>query len=187
VSFKGSLPLPLPLGANPHLALGLLFWLGCFHIVDVSWILGLRSPHHLSIALSCFVSFSYSSAVIVIGQDVLFKLMEKFIDCLGFLSCQVWSCWSWSQTLDQCFDRCFFHPLRGSGISAAWIFLWSSVMALCLSACSCTDLMTQLLFHGISRKLAWISSWDWPSCRLSVVVAESTSSELGLHMQWWRI
>jgi hypothetical protein len=81
----------------------------------------------------------------------------------------------------------FFHPLRGSGISVAWIFLWSSVMALCLSACSCTDLMTQLLFHGISRKLAWISSWDWPSCRLSVVVAESTSSELGLHMQWWRI
>jgi hypothetical protein len=52
-------------------------------------ILGLRSPHHFSISLSCFVSFSYSSAVIVIGQDLLFKFMEKFINCLGFLSCQM--------------------------------------------------------------------------------------------------
>jgi hypothetical protein len=39
--------------------------------------------------LSCFVTFSNSSVVIVIGQDVLFKFMEKFIDWLGFLSCQM--------------------------------------------------------------------------------------------------
>jgi hypothetical protein len=78
--------------------------------------------------------------------------------------------WSW-----------FYHPLRESGISAAWIFLRSSVMALYLSACSCTCLMAQLLFHGISGMLAWILSWGRPSCRLSVVVAENISSELGLH------
>jgi hypothetical protein len=66
-----------------------LIGLRIFHIVDVSWILGLRSPRHFSIALSCFVSLSYSSAMIIIKQDVLFKFMKKFIDCLGFLSCQV--------------------------------------------------------------------------------------------------
>jgi hypothetical protein len=49
----------------------------------------LRSPSHFSIALSCFVSFGYSSAMIIIRQDILFKFMEKFIDCLGFRSCQV--------------------------------------------------------------------------------------------------
>jgi hypothetical protein len=59
-----------------------------FHIVDVSQILGLRSPCHFSIALSCFVSFSYSSAMIVIGQDVLLKFMKKFINCLGFFRVQ---------------------------------------------------------------------------------------------------
>jgi hypothetical protein len=77
------------------------------HIVNVSRILGLRSPRHFSIALSCFVSFSYSSVMIIIGQDVLFKFMKKFINCLRFLSCHVWSYWSWSQTLNQCLDRCF--------------------------------------------------------------------------------
>jgi hypothetical protein len=45
--------------------------------------------------------------MIVIGHDVLFKCMEKFINCFGFLSCQMWSCWSWSQILDQCIDRGF--------------------------------------------------------------------------------
>jgi hypothetical protein len=49
----------------------------------------LRSPRHFSIVLSCFISFSYSSVMIVIRQDVLFKFMKKFINCLGFLSCQV--------------------------------------------------------------------------------------------------
>jgi hypothetical protein len=66
-----------------------LIGLRIFHVVDVSQILGLRSPRHFSIALSCFVSFSYSSAIIVIGQDVLFRFMKKFINCLGFLSCQM--------------------------------------------------------------------------------------------------
>jgi hypothetical protein len=32
--------------------------------------------------------------MIVIRQNILFKFMKKFINCLGFLSCQVWSCWS---------------------------------------------------------------------------------------------
>jgi hypothetical protein len=49
----------------------------------------LRSPRHFSIALSFFVSFRYSSAMIVIRQDVLFKFMKKFINCLGFISCQM--------------------------------------------------------------------------------------------------
>jgi hypothetical protein len=63
--------------------------LGIFHIIDVSRILGFRSPRHFSIALTFFISLSYSSAMIIIRQDVLFMFMEKFIDCLGFLSCQV--------------------------------------------------------------------------------------------------
>jgi hypothetical protein len=92
-----------------------LIGLRIFHIVDVSWILGLRSPCHFSIALSCFVSFSCSSAMIVMRQDVLFKFLKKFIDCLGFLSCQVRGCWSWSQTLDQCLDRCFVIRLENLG------------------------------------------------------------------------
>jgi hypothetical protein len=42
----------------------------------------------------------------------------------------------------------FYHLPQESGISASWIFLRSSVAALCLSACSCIDL-TRLLFHEI--------------------------------------
>jgi hypothetical protein len=79
----------------------------------------------------------------------------------------------------------FYHQPRESGISAAWIFLRSSVATPCVFACSCTDLMTRLLFHEISGMLEWTLSWDWPSCRLSVVVAESTSSELDLRRQSW--
>jgi hypothetical protein len=44
----------------------------------------LRSPHHFFVALSCFISFSDFSAVIVMGHDVLFKFMENFINCFGF-------------------------------------------------------------------------------------------------------
>jgi hypothetical protein len=72
----------------------------------------LGSPSHLSVALSGFISFSHSSAMIIIGQDVFFEFMKKFINCLWLLSCQVRSCWSWSQALDQCFDRCFVIRLR---------------------------------------------------------------------------
>jgi hypothetical protein len=32
----------------------------------------LRSPCHLSVALSRFISLSHSSAMIIIGQDVFF-------------------------------------------------------------------------------------------------------------------
>jgi hypothetical protein len=67
-----------------------------FHIVDVSWILGLWSPSHFSIALSCFISPGHSFAVIVIGQDVFFQFMKKFFNRLGFLLRQMGSCWSWS-------------------------------------------------------------------------------------------
>jgi hypothetical protein len=107
--FRGSsFPSPSPRCKSFSCAWSIvLVGLRIFHIVDVSRQLGLRSPSHFSIALSCFVSFSYSSAMIIIRQDVLFKFMKKFINCLGFLSCQMWSRWSWSQTLDQCLDRCF--------------------------------------------------------------------------------
>jgi hypothetical protein len=57
-----------------------------FHIVDISWILGLRSPGHLSVALPGFISFSHSFAMIIIRQDVLFQFMKKFFNRLGFLS-----------------------------------------------------------------------------------------------------
>jgi hypothetical protein len=43
-----------------------------FHVVDVSWILGLWSPCHFYVALSCFISFGHSSAMIIIGQDIFF-------------------------------------------------------------------------------------------------------------------
>jgi hypothetical protein len=71
-----------------------------FHIVDVSWILGLCSPSHFSVALSCFISFGHSFVMIIIGQDVLFQLMKKFLNRLRFLSRQMRSYWSWSQTFD---------------------------------------------------------------------------------------
>jgi hypothetical protein len=78
-----------------------------FHIVDVSWILGLCSPSYFSVALPCFISFGHSFAMIIIGQDVLFQFMKKFFNRLRFLSRQMQSCWSWSQTFDQCLDCCF--------------------------------------------------------------------------------
>jgi hypothetical protein len=43
-----------------------------FHIVDVSWILGLWSPSHFSVALSCFIWFGHSFVMIIIRQDVFF-------------------------------------------------------------------------------------------------------------------
>jgi hypothetical protein len=43
-----------------------------FHIVDISWILGLHSPGHFSVALLGFISFIHSFVMIIIGQDILF-------------------------------------------------------------------------------------------------------------------
>jgi hypothetical protein len=93
----------------------ILVRLRIFHVVDVSWILRLWSPRHLFVALSSFISFSHSSALIIIGQDVFFEFKKKFINCLWRLSCQVRSCWSWSQALDQCFDSCFVIRLKNLG------------------------------------------------------------------------
>jgi hypothetical protein len=92
-----------------------LIRLRIFHVIDISWILELRSPHHSSVALSCFMSFSDSSAVIHVRHGVFFKFMKKFINCFGFLSCQMRSCWYWSQTLDQCLNRCFIVRFRDLG------------------------------------------------------------------------
>jgi hypothetical protein len=72
----------------------------------------LRSPGNFFVALSRFIPFSHSSAMIIIRQDVIFNFMKKFINCLWLFSCQMWNCWSWSQTLDQCLDRCFVIRLR---------------------------------------------------------------------------
>jgi hypothetical protein len=74
-------------------------WTGNFHIIDISWILELRSPCHFSVALSCFISFNDSSAVIFVRHGVFFKFMKKFINYFGFLSCQMRSCWSRSRPL----------------------------------------------------------------------------------------
>jgi hypothetical protein len=84
-----------------------LVGLRIFHIVDVSRILGLCPPSHFSVALPCFISFGHSFAMVIIGQDVFFQFMKEFFNRLGFLSCQMRSCWSWGQTFDQCLDRCF--------------------------------------------------------------------------------
>jgi hypothetical protein len=73
--------------------------------------LELRSPGDFCISLSCIISFGSPSAVFFSRHDVFFKFMKKFIDCFGFLSCQMRSCLSWGQTLDQrlycCFIICF--------------------------------------------------------------------------------
>jgi hypothetical protein len=71
-----------------------------FHIVDILWILGLRSRGHFSVAMPSFISFGHSFAMIIIRQDVLFQFVKKFFNRLGFLSRQMRSCWSWSQTFD---------------------------------------------------------------------------------------
>jgi hypothetical protein len=68
----------------------------------------LRSPGHFSVALPGFISFSHSFAMIIIRQDVFFQFMKKFFNRLGYLSRQMRSCWSWSQTFDQRIDHCFF-------------------------------------------------------------------------------
>jgi hypothetical protein len=68
-----------------------LIGLGIFHVIDISWILELRYPRHFSVALSCFILFSDSSAVIFVKHDVFFKFMKKFINCFGFfrVRCEV--------------------------------------------------------------------------------------------------
>jgi hypothetical protein len=84
-----------------------LIGLGIFHVIDVSWILELRYRRHFSVALSCFISFDNPSAVIFIRHDVFFKFMKKFINYFWFLSCQMRSCQSCRQTLDQRLYCCF--------------------------------------------------------------------------------
>jgi hypothetical protein len=89
-------------GCEPSSCAGsvVLVGLWIFHIVDILWILGLCSPGHFFVALPGFISFSYSFAMIIIRQDVFFQFMKKFLNRLGFLSRQMRSCWSWSQTFD---------------------------------------------------------------------------------------
>jgi hypothetical protein len=60
-----------------------------FDIVDISRILGLRSPCHLSISLPCFISFGYSLAMVIIRQDVFLQFTKKFLNRLGFLSSEM--------------------------------------------------------------------------------------------------
>jgi hypothetical protein len=78
-------------GREPSSSAGsaVLVRLWIFHIVDISWILGLCSPGHFSVALPGFVSFGYSLAMIIIGQDVFFQFMKKFLNRFGFLSGQM--------------------------------------------------------------------------------------------------
>jgi hypothetical protein len=69
-------------GAWPAVLLRL--WI--FDIVDISRMLGLCSPCHLSVTLPCLVPFGYSLAMVIIRQDVFFQFTKKFLDRLGFLS-----------------------------------------------------------------------------------------------------
>jgi hypothetical protein len=73
--------------------------LGIFHVVDVSWILELWSLGCFSVALPRFISFGDSFAMIVIKQNIFFKFVKEFFNCLGFLSREMRSCWPWSQAL----------------------------------------------------------------------------------------
>jgi hypothetical protein len=115
--FRGSSsPFPSPGRETPSCAwFVVLIRLGIFHVIDVSWILELRSPRHFPVTLSCFVSFGNPSVMIFIRHDVFFKFMEKFINCFGLLSRQMRSCRSWSQTLDQCLYCCFIICLGNLG------------------------------------------------------------------------
>jgi hypothetical protein len=49
-----------------------LMRLKIFHVVDVSWILELWSPSRFPVAVSRFISFGHSVAMIIIGQNVFF-------------------------------------------------------------------------------------------------------------------
>jgi hypothetical protein len=77
-----------------------LFMLWVFDIVDISRMLGLCSPCHLSVALPCLVSLGHSLAMVIIRQNVFFQFTKKFLNRLGFLSCEMRSCWPWSEALD---------------------------------------------------------------------------------------
>jgi hypothetical protein len=77
-----------------------LFRLWVSDVVDISRVLGRCPPCHFSVALSCLVPLGYSLAVVIIGQDVLFQFAKKFFNRLGFLSCEMRSCWPWSEALD---------------------------------------------------------------------------------------
>jgi hypothetical protein len=77
-----------------------LFRLWISDVVDISWMLGWCSPCHLSVALSCLVPLGYSLAMVIIRQNVLFQFAKKFFNRLVFLSCEMRSCWPWSEALD---------------------------------------------------------------------------------------
>jgi hypothetical protein len=77
-----------------------LFRLWISDIVDISRMLGLYSPCHLSVALSCLVPLGYSLAMVIIRQDVFFQFTKKFLNRLGFLSSEMRSCWPLSKALD---------------------------------------------------------------------------------------
>jgi hypothetical protein len=72
-------------GAWPVVLLRL--WI--FDSVDISRMLGLCSPRHLSVALPRLVSFGYSLAMVIIRQDVFFQFTKKFLNHLGFLSSEM--------------------------------------------------------------------------------------------------
>jgi hypothetical protein len=38
--------------------------------------------------------------MIVVRQNIFFKFVEEFFDRLGFLSCEMRSCWPWGQAFD---------------------------------------------------------------------------------------
>jgi hypothetical protein len=141
---------------------------------------------HIISLLPCLASFRSTTLLQWSSSDMMYSSSswKSSSIVLGFSRVK---CEARQGSRDSALVLLFYHLPRESRISAAWIFLRSFVAVLCLSACSCTDLMTWLLFHEISGMLEWTLSWDRPSCRLSVAVAESTSSELDLRRQWWRI
>jgi hypothetical protein len=77
-----------------------LFRLWISDIVDISWMLGLCSPCHLSVALPCLIPLGYSLAMVINRQDVFFQFTKEFLNSLGFLSSEMRSCWPWSEALD---------------------------------------------------------------------------------------
>jgi hypothetical protein len=73
----------------------------CIGIVDCSDVPGVESssetPSHLRIPI-CFLP---SLTEIIVSSNVFVHLLEKFLQGLWWLPCEILSCGSWSEPLDQ--------------------------------------------------------------------------------------
>jgi hypothetical protein len=70
------------------------------------------------------------------------------------------------------------HQLLGSGITVAWIFSWSSAMALCLSACCCVMKHLKCL-HEFCIEIYPATDWVRRQQRVSIQYWSFASNDEG--------